>query len=238
VYVSADDMLYQLPFQAFLAADGSSLIDAAPIAYVAGVAVLRRCLEDDKNRTRQSVFAAGVPSSLGGPDCSSDEARTVAAFFNTDPRPATRDALLTEGMSADILHLSCHSNLENVLTSFQGLELEDGTLTNADINAAHSRATLAVLSSCETSRGDLHAGVELAGFVGAFMRAGCPSVIACMWKMPEEVSVEFAHSFYQSLIDGKSSKAAALQAALLALKKQERFDHPYFWAPLCLYGAA
>lgn len=239
VYLSLDDLLLELPFQALLAKDGSSLIDAAPIAHIFGVAVLRRCLEDDKDRKRDSVFAAGVSSSLGGPDCSVDEAQAVANFFKDSPRPATCDAVLAQGMSADILHLSCHSNLENALTSFQGLQLEDGALTNAQINAARARATLVVLSACETSRGDLHGGgAELAGFVGAFMRAGCPSVIACMWRMPEEVSLDFANGFYQSLIEEKSSKAAALQAGLLALKKQERFNHPYFWASLCLYGAA
>jgi CHAT domain-containing protein len=117
--------------------------------------------------------------------------------------------------------------------------LEDGLLTSSEIIAARCQSSLAFLSACETSRADLHGeGEELVGITGAFLRAGCRSVISCMWKMPTSVSPELVKHFYVALVENKANRAVALQAAIQAVKQQPRFDHPYYWAPFCLYGPA
>ena len=73
---------------------------------------------------------------------------------------------------------------------------------------------------------------------GAFLRSGVPSVVATMWKMPEAVSVPLVRTYYAELVTNKVNHAVALQRAIQAIKSQKRFDHPYFWASVCLYGAA
>jgi hypothetical protein len=239
VYISPDGLLWRVPLHAALISEQMALIDQVPVAYAPGLAVLRRSMEADRATGLAPVFAAGVPLAAGGPDGAAEEAQAVAGIFGGSAEPATREAVLTRGLKADVFHISCHTDLENATTAFQGLMLEDGLLTSSEIIAARCQSSLAFLSACETSRADLHGeGEELVGITGAFLRAGCRSVISCMWKMPTSVSPELVKHFYVALVENKANRAVALQAAIQAVKQQPRFDHPYYWAPFCLYGPA
>ena len=239
VYISADGALLQIPFQAALKDETTALIDEVAIAYTPGIAVLRRALSASQSNSGQPIFAAGVPKDKGGPGCSQEEAEVAARVFGVSPEPATRDAVIARGMKSQVLHLSCHSNLSNAMTDFQGLQLEDGLFSIIEIAGAGCQASLVFLSACETSRADLHChGLELAGMAGAFLRSGVPSVVATMWKMPEAVSVPLVRAYYEELVTNKANRAVALQRAIQVIKSQKRFSHPYFWASVCLYGAA
>jgi hypothetical protein len=239
VYISAHDALQRIPFQAALKNDTTALIDEVAVAYAPGFALLRRALATERTNGGQPVFAAGVSKEKGGPGCSREEAEAVAQAFGASPEPATRDAVITRGMKSQVLHLSCHTDLSNAVTEVQGLLLEDGIFPVKEIVNGRCQASLVFLSACETAHADLYGdGMELAGMVGAFLRSGAPSVVATMWKMPESVSVALVRSYYTELVTNKANRAVALQRAIQAIKKQERFNHPYFWAPICLYGAA
>lgn len=237
VYVSADSALLKLPLHACLKDDNAALIDDVPVAYTPGIAVLRRALAAESSPVEQAVFAAGVAKDKGGPACSEAEAAAVAQFFGTKPEPATCAAVASRGARSSVLHLSCHTNNSNALTSAQGLQLEDGLFGVDEILGGKFQARLVFLSACETSRSDvLGYGEELIGIVGAFMRCGVSSVIATMWKMPEVVSVPLVQAYYSELVNNGANRAVALQRAIQSIKRQERFNHPYFWAPICLYG--
>ncbi len=239
LWISADGTLLRIPFQAALKDETTALIDEVAVAYTPGIALLRRALAADRTNGGQRIFAAGVSEEKGGPGCSREEAEVVAQIFGATPEPATRDAVMTRGMKSRVVHLSCHTNLSSAVTDFQGLQLEDGILGVNEIAGGRCQASLVFLSACETSRADLHGyGMEMAGMAGAFLRSGTPSVVASIWKMPEEVSVPLVRSFYTELVTNQAKPAVALQRAIQAIKKQERFDHPYYWAPVCLYGAA
>ncbi|MDD2462981.1 MAG: CHAT domain-containing protein [Desulfobulbus sp.] len=239
VYISADGTLLRIPLHASLKDDTTALIDEIPVAYSPGIAVLHRALVSGRRSATPSVFAAGVMKEKGGPACSLEEAKTVARLFGVQVAPATYEALIQQGMKSDILHLSCHSNTTSRLTSGQGLQLEDRLLTPTEIGQAGCQAGLVFQSACETSRSDmLEDGMELIGLVGSFMRCGVPSIVATLWKMPDSVSIPLAEAYYTELGKNGTNRAVALQKAVQAIKRQQRFSHPYFWASICLYGAA
>ena len=81
-------------------------------------------------------------------------------------------------------------------------------------------------------------GAELGGLIGAFFRAGCPSVVASLWPVDDAVAVPLVERFYSALRHDHLSKAEALRQAQLAIKArtQEGYDWAYFWAPFALWG--
>lgn len=244
-YIIPHGSLKRLPFPALLRPDGTALIDEIAVAYAPSLAILAHCQRQHRTALT-TCFAAGVRADHAGPPRAEEEAAAVAALFGTHPRPATRAALLGEGSQCTLIHLSAHSTFGgtqsgNVVTSFEGLALEDGPLTPLNIAAMDCRASLVTLSACNTAQADLLLGwtTEMAGLIGAFMRAGCPSVMASLWPVADAVAPRMASAFYSALQRNGVSAAEALQEAQRAIKARvdEGYDHPYFWAPLSLWGA-
>ncbi len=233
-------ILSSLPFQALIDDSGRALIDDSAVVYAAGLSLLRWC-QAHRRTALNTCFAAGVCTLAGGPECAEPEAALVAQAFGARPGAATREAVLRHAADCDVIHLACHSDMGRVFTSFAGLALEDGALCQHEIAGMRSHATLVTLSACETARADTltRPGTELAGLVGAFFRAGCPSVIASLWPAADEVALPLAEHFYAALKKDPAHIAEALRQAQLAIKARaaEGYDHPYFWAPFCLWGS-
>jgi len=227
--------LRDLPFHALLRPDGGALVDDLAVAYTPSLAVLRHCTRRQAQPLR-TCFAAGVSPEHGGPTGAAAEAAVVAAHFGAQSQPATRAAVLGQAGATDVIHLACHSDFSSALTSFNGLKLEDGVITQGELAAINCQAGLVTLSACQTAGEDVLPGEEMAGLVGAFMRAGSPSVVASLWPVSDRVALPMMDAFYTALRQPGVSKAAALRAAQLAVKHDRRFDHPYFWAPFYLWG--
>lgn len=89
---------------------------------------------------------------------------------------------------------------------------------------------LLVLSACKTATGDKRAALGLAGVA---VQGGARSTIATLWTVDDESTSNFMGELYRQL-DGKVTKAVALQKAQLAILAQEH--RPYFWAAYVLVG--
>ena len=68
-----------------------------------------------------------------------------------------------------------------------------------------------------------------------FHYAGCPSVIASLWRVDDASTAELMSGFYARLArNGRKGKLEAFTEARKALRK--RYPQPYFWAPFILIG--
>jgi len=235
LYIIAHGKLRDLPFHALRKEDGSSLLDDVAVAYAPSIAVLRQCI-DNRRTDLHTCYAAGVSKEKGGPATATEEAGAVAEIFAATPARATRDAILRQAGQFDVLHLACHSDVGSAITSYQGLQLEDGVLYKHEIAKMDCHASLVVLSACDTAEGDLSPDQEMAGLVGAFMRAGAPSVIASLWPVADRAALPIMTAFYTALKKMCHNKAGALRQAQIEVKAQKEFSHPYFWAPFSLWG--
>jgi len=90
---------------------------------------------------------------------------------------------------------------------------------------------LLTLSACETAAGDDRAALGLAGIA---IRAGARSALATLWHVSDPASYRLVVEFYRQVQIPGVSRAFALQAAQLALRKDPRYDHPCYWAPFLL----
>jgi CHAT domain-containing protein len=106
---------------------------------------------------------------------------------------------------------------------------EDGLLQAWEIAGLRLSARIAVLSACETARGDEQAGEGLIGLAWAFQAAGCPNVIASLWNVDDAATRDIMTAFYRELRRGRKSEDA-LRAAMLRVRATDPYKSPYYWA--------
>ena len=97
------------------------------------------------------------------------------------------------------------------------------------------KAQLAVLSACDTGRGDI-TGDGVVGLSRSFIAAGVPSVIVSLWQVDDRSTSELMTEFYEQLMaDKKRDKAQALRKAMLKTMKKYP-TRPRYWAAFTLIG--
>ncbi|MBD1944569.1 CHAT domain-containing protein [Coleofasciculus sp. FACHB-712] len=92
---------------------------------------------------------------------------------------------------------------------------------------------LLVLSACQTATGDKRAVLGLAGVA---VRSGARSTLATLWSVQDESTAKLMGEFYQQLLQGES-KVKALRQAQIALLKQPKYAHPFYWSSFILVGS-
>jgi CHAT domain-containing protein len=107
-----------------------------------------------------------------------------------------------------------------------------------EISSTDLRANLVMLSACESSIGKEVAGEGLLSLSRAFIEAGANHVIGTLWKVQDAATAELTSGFYSKLLDDSLAISVALQAAQLAVYKNQHNDwrDPYYWAGFQLQG--
>lgn len=91
---------------------------------------------------------------------------------------------------------------------------------------------LLTLSACKTSVGDDR---MLLGFSGLAVKSNVLSAVGSLWSINDDATMEFMRLFY----DGMSKsldKAQSMREAQIAMIKNKKFKHPFFWSPFILIG--
>ena len=172
------------------------------------------------------------------------EAKMIGQILNTQPligKKATKDQVLSRFNSVSLVHLAAHGCREtgeiilspNVADAERPKE-EDFLLTKADVLGVQLRARLVVLSCCYSGRGEIKAE-GVVGIARAFLGAGARSVIASLWALSDEATLEFMKHFYEHLVEGKSA-SKSLHQAMKLMRESEEFNAVQYWAPFMLIG--
>ena len=143
----------------------------------------------------------------------------------------------------DIIHLATHGVLNDhaplysyLLMSQENLAAdEDGLLEAWELMQMKLHARLAVLSACETARGKVSEGEGVIGLSWALLAAGCSSEVVSQWKVDSASNTDLMVEFHRRYRNGEDA-AEALRAASLALAKNPRYRHPFYWAPFVAIG--
>ena len=170
------------------------------------------------------------------------EVRQIAAIYGAEHSTlligpdAKEGTIKSEAERGDVLHFATHGVLDgnSPLYSFLLLarnkgpnwestgEDDDGMLAAHEILNMNLRADLAVLSACDTARGDIRRGEGVIGISWAFLAAGCPSTIAGLWKVEDIATKTLMIEFHRNLREKGMSKADALRHAQRSMLR--RFD--------------
>ena len=144
-----------------------------------------------------------------------------------------------------IIHFATHGLLSRQHPELSGIVLslvdkngnaQDGFLRLHDIYNLKLPVELVVLSACNTGLGKDVRGEGLIGLTRGFMYAGALSVVASLWKVDDEATAELMRHFYKFMLRDNFSPAAALREAQLELRKQKRWQSPYYWSGFIIQG--
>lgn len=153
---------------------------------------------------------------------------------------ATESVVKHLAVPYDVVHIAAHGvfNAEQPLRS--GVYLakdadDDGVLDVAELYRMQLDANLVTLSACETGLGQIGNGDDVIGLTRGFLYAGARSVIASFWQVSDESTAVLMQAFYKNRTH--ADKRTALYEAMLTTKNTVN-QHPFFWAPFQLAGAA
>ncbi len=138
------------------------------------------------------------------------------------------------------VHLACHGLIDPVHSLRSALSLRpskgyDGLWTVSEILEASVRSELVALSACSTARGKAFQQEGIVGFVHAFLVSGAKRVLVSLWDVDDEATAELMRRFYAAWQPGTDA-ATALRIAQTAVRAQQRWKHPAFWAGWQLWG--
>jgi len=94
---------------------------------------------------------------------------------------------------------------------------------------------LVTLSACNSNIGGFDPGAKYSSLSRAFAKAGAPSILASMWQVDDDGTRDTMGLFYKHLAAAEP-KAEALRRTQLALMRNPKFAHPYFWSAFMLMG--
>ncbi len=143
-----------------------------------------------------------------------------------------------------IYHLAMHANADKEHHEFSYLAFSGITdkkqnpfMYNYEISTIPMKASMLVLSACNTGDGDIYSGEGVMSLSRSFILAGIQSVVHGLWKINDESSSLIMDSFYKYLAEGKS-KSKALQLAKIDYiqKASPELANPKYWAGLVLMG--
>jgi CHAT domain-containing protein len=228
-------VLHYLPFQALLASDGQYLIEKYPINYLSSASLMQFTQEKRKAKGDLTKVLAegGKVLTFGNPDLNDPRKNLQYAGFEAKEikslhpqstiyleKEATEERAKALSGNHDIIHFASHAELSEGDPLASAILLaksdkEDGRLEVREIFGMDLKASLVVLSACETGLGKLSSGDELVGLTRAFIYAGTPSVVASLWSVEDSSTAQLMASFYKNL--KTMTKVEALRQAQLQL---------------------
>jgi CHAT domain-containing protein len=144
----------------------------------------------------------------------------------------------------NLVHFSCHGHFDPELPMQSGLHLRtpsspfiNDILTVSDWARWRIDSSLVTLSACETGRGEI-AVSEFIGLTRSLLAAGANSVLATLWPVRNEPTLNFMLAFYKEL-EAASKQSSRVDTAEALRKTQQQFSsntNLYDWAAFKLIG--
>jgi CHAT domain-containing protein len=256
VFVVPHGPLHYLPFQVLHNGSGY-LIERAALAVwpssAIGLQLLGKTAQDhavipsDAASHGASLLGFGNPATdrnvpLPGAE---REVQQIAKQFGRSAvfvqRDATKRRFAANEARANVLHVAAHAELDEVdpLHSrilFAASGQDSGLLEARDILGLNLQGVkLVTLSACESGLGKVLHGDEIVGFTRSFLSAGASSIVASLWPVSDDSTDLLMNRLYQDLASG-NDLMTSMQQAQLAVQKNRRFAHPFFWAPFNVIG--
>ena len=264
ICIIPDGFLWNLPFQALMNSSDYYLLEDHALYYAPSLSVLREMTKEKvtKEKREASLIAFGNP--VIGKDeqrndelCPLPEAETevISIAKTSGPgskvfigREASEKTFRALAPTYSTIHLATHGVLDNrqplyshlLLAKTEGDPENDGLLEAREIMNMNLHADLAVLSACETANGRISPGEGVIGMSWAFFVAGTRSMLVSQWKVNSASTSKLMVNFYQTLEANQShfkrSNARALREAALKSMRDQRYQHPFYWAAFVLVG--
>ena len=240
--------MFKVPFAALGPKAGKPLGVKKSIVMAPSAGVYRYLVKK-RLSGRGKVLAIGNPKTAMTPLPGAEkEAREIAGLFGKSTiytKNKATEVLIKKDYAAlgrpDVVHLACHGLFNEAAPQLSHLALtpdqkNDGKLEMHELFDLDWRGvSLVTMSACSSGKGKLGAGDDLVGLTRGFMFAGAPSILCSLWDVDDEATRTLMVSFYKNYLSGMS-KPEALRKAQVAMQKNKKWSHPYFWSAFVLFG--
>ena len=260
-----DGVLWRLPFQALQARDGKYLIERVAVAYAPSLTLLRNSRREERRgvapRTLLAIADPVLPptgdaaaraqirgASLAPLPDARTEVLAIAKMYGGGSRTligtaATETAAKSLAAGFPVLHVATHGVIDDVSPMYSAIVLgatgsDDGLLEAREMMDLDLGADLAILSACDSAKGDLTPGEGIIGMSWALMVAGCRNTVVSQWKVDSASTAQLMIAFHREIRRSDADYAASLRQAQLTLLRNERFRHPYYWSPFVLISTS
>ncbi|MEO5891232.1 MAG: CHAT domain-containing protein [Ferruginibacter sp.] len=244
-----DDELNHLPFEVLQNENGGYLAEQFSIQYQYSTSLLSYSRSTFASHTVMAVAPFATMGSLlfTKLSYSKEEVEQVKGKILIDSS-ATKANFLQLANRYAILHLATHTIVNDTVPSksliafypVAGQPASESNLYLPEIyNLQLDSTQLVILSACETGAGPLSKGEGLLSLARAFTYAGCPNIIASLWKADDKSTAWIIQRFYFYLNDGVEKSMALHKAKLDYLYSpdiEKRFKTPNYWAHLVITG--
>jgi CHAT domain-containing protein len=154
---------------------------------------------------------------------------------------ATVASVLQNMKECSWIHLACHGVQDTASPIDSAFLLIDKPLTLRELmKQSFAHTELAVLSACQTAKGDSELPEEAIHLAAGMLMAGYGSVMATMWSIRDDDAPIVVEKFYKYLIEeagGDSSRAAyALHDAVAHLREMRGENAFASWVPFIHLG--
>ena len=252
-----DDELIVVPDGALSLAPWAALSESLRIRTVPSLTSLKFIIDSpDEYHCKSGALLVGDPclkkvtNKWGNPvydelTYAKKEVEMIGEILKCEPltgEAATKQEVLRRIGSVALVHIAAHGSKETGAIALApdprwestNSEEEEYLLKISDVQAVKLRARLVVLSCCHSGQGEV-SSEGVVGIARAFLFAGARSVVASLWAIDDEATMEFMKSFYQHLRGGEST-STALQRAMKYLRDSDNFSAPKYWASFVLIG--
>ena len=144
----------------------------------------------------------------------------------------------------DIIHLAIHGSGDVkrdysacLYFKSQSEAADDGELHAYELYGLKLKASMAVLTACESGLGKGYKGEGMMSMASAFTYSGCENILMSLWKVNDQASNILMDDFYSQLLEGVTIDDALRAAKLRYLERADELTaDPKIWAPLVAYG--
>jgi CHAT domain-containing protein len=113
----------------------------------------------------------------------------------------------------------------------------DGYLRLNDVFNLTLPVDLVVLSACESGQGKVVGGEGLVGITRGFLYAGAERLVVSLWEVNDRAAARLMAKFYRAVLASDHVRpAAALRRAQIAMIREGKWRHPWYWAPFIIQG--
>ena len=237
--------LHYLPFQA-LRLDGRYIIETHPVSVAPSMSIAVQ-LAQRTPRVAASLTAFGNPRiddkyDLPGAET---EVKQISQLFPRNAvymgAAATKTQFREVAARSPLMHVAAHAEADAVDPLYSRILLanEGGKQNFLEahevLGLPMDGTALVTLSACESGLGRVQDGDEVLGFTRSFLSAGSSSLIASLWPVSDDATSVLMSTLYGELSKGRDIQKA-MQAGQLAVLKDPKMSHPFFWAPFNLIG--
>ncbi len=265
IFIIPDGPLRMIPFQALVTEESNSesrfnnlpyLLNKYSIGYSNTFQLLERSFYNTPDVADPSLLAfsysgnvnnPGLKVQLGTLPFTELEIENIQKYLGVDlykDSEASEANFKSNAAKYDIIHLAIHGISDpdqsyGSLLVFDGDEKtsEDGILHAFELYDLNLKASLVVLSACESGIGKQFEGEGLYSMARGFLYANCPSVLMTLWSIKDKSTADLMDGFYERLEAGLDANEALREAQLRFIAERDNLSaHPSNWAGFILLG--